>query len=627
MSIFVYMRRFIAILLAAVAALGCSGGGAEATGVGGPRLFAGGRTGVLVVGGGAGGTAAGVQAARSGARTTIVASGPWLGGMLTEAGVSAIDGNERIAGGVFREFVDSLAARYGGRENLFSGWVSTRMFEPHVGAEVLESIAAGQPRLRVIHGADFVSARKLRRGWAVTFRTSPSSRERFFRIRARVLIDGTELGDVAKACGACYHIGMDPRSYTGEALACEEGRDIIQDLTYVITVQNYGPGEDRTIPRPEGYDSTLYLNCCLNPLNTPVFEKGQTLWSPDMMLSYGQLPGPAAVSQWSLAPGAKAMLNWPVEGNDFYADLIDVAPAGRAAAISQAKLHALGYLYFIQTGLGLDNIGIAEGEYPTEDGLPMIPYYRESRRIEGEVLFTFDDAADPYASAAKPCYRAGVAVGDYPVDHHHFACPDWRNIPSLALSPIPSFTVPLGVLLPVGVEDLIVAEKSVSVSNIINGATRLQPVVMELGQAAGALAALSLRSRPALSGRSRSGGLRGVSVREVQSELLAAGCYLQPYLDLRPGERGFDEIQRIGSTGIMRGVGRSVDWSDETWFRAADTLREGELFLDDYPSLASEVEARLVPGTMTRLEAAVLLDSLYHPFERFPVSLSGALLP
>ena len=42
-------------------------------------------------------------------------------------------------------------------------------------------------------------------------------------------------------------------------------------------------------------------------------------------------------------------------------------------------------------------------------------------------------------------------------------------------------------------KDLIVAEKSISVSNIINGTTRLQPMVMQIGQAAGALAALAVK--------------------------------------------------------------------------------------------------------------------------------------
>ena len=68
---------------------------------------------VLVVGGGASGVSSGVQAARMGVPTMIVEETPWIGGMLTAAGVSCIDGNYKLQSGLFGEFADSLARRYG----------------------------------------------------------------------------------------------------------------------------------------------------------------------------------------------------------------------------------------------------------------------------------------------------------------------------------------------------------------------------------------------------------------------------------------------------------------------------------------------------------------------------------
>ena len=68
---------------------------------------------VLIIGGGASGVAAGVQSARTGANTLIIEQTPWLGGMLTSAGVSCVDGNYNLRGGIFGEFADSLSARYG----------------------------------------------------------------------------------------------------------------------------------------------------------------------------------------------------------------------------------------------------------------------------------------------------------------------------------------------------------------------------------------------------------------------------------------------------------------------------------------------------------------------------------
>ena len=182
----------------------------------------------------------------------------------------------------------------------------------------------------------------------------------------------------------------------------------------------------------------------------------------------------------------------------------------------------------------------------------------------GEAFFTIDAAARPH-DYKHPYYRTGIAVGDYAVDHHHFRHPDWRELPDLEFYPIPSFNVPLGVLLPKqdDVENLIVAEKSVSVSNLINGATRLQPVVMQLGQAAGALAALACIQDKSV---------KKVSVRTVQQALLDAGCYIMPYLDLDKDDPHFKAIQKIGATGILRGEGRNVGWANQTWFRADDPL-------------------------------------------------------
>lgn len=474
---------------------------------------------VIVAGGGASGVPAGLQAARSGVSSLIIEDGPWLGGMLTSAGVSAIDGNYRLRAGFFGEFCDSLASRYGGYDRLKTGWVSNILFEPHVGADVFDNMTSSAKGLDVLRNTTVTDISKIRRGWVV--RTTAGD------FKCRVLIDCTELGDIARAAGVRYEIGN------------EEG--IIQDMTYVITVRDYGPDADRTIPEPEGYDRNLYLNCCANPFNTTNL-KGQTLWDRDMMMSYGRLPG------------GDIMLNWPIEGNDFYANTVDASTEERAEAYEKAKQKALGYLYFIQTVLGLRNIGIAEGEYPTEDGLPLIPYFRESRRIEGEARFTFEAAADPYGYA-EPLYRTGIAAGDYPVDHHHFAHPDWMRLHKLYTA-IPSFTVPAGALVPVGVEDLIVAEKSISTDGIINGATRLQPVVMEIGQAAGAMAALSVKERCRV---------RDVNVRELQSVLLDAGARTQPYLDLEPGDPDFNALQRVGSTGLFKAEGRNVDWADEMW--------------------------------------------------------------
>lgn len=602
---------------------------------------------VLVVGGGASGVCAAVQAARMGVKTVILEEGPWIGGMLTSAGVSCVDGNYNLRGGLFGEFADSLAVRYGGWDALKTGWVSNINFEPQVGQEILTNIAAGCGEfLDVRRHVRVLKVSKEEGRWHV-LAADRSGRER--RYVAEVLIDGTELGDIARMCGVDYRTGMDSSSETGESIAPQNANDVIQDLTYVVFLKDYGPESDMTIPEPDGYDAALFYNCALNARNT-IPETGQTIWPAEMMITYGR------------TPGGRYMINWPIYGNDYYINTIDMSPEERSEAYKAAKNFTLCFVYFIQTELGMKNLGIADDVFPTEDGLALMPYHRESRRIVGEAFLTVDAVAKPYDYKC-PYYRTGIAVGDYAVDHHHFRHPNWKTLPDLHFYPVPSFNVPAGVMIPAqnDIDNLIVAEKSVSVSNLINGATRLQPVVMQIGQAAGAMAALAvIDDTPA----------RSIGIRRLQQVLLDAGCYIMPYLDLLPGDEHFDELQRIGATGVMRGEGRNVGWSNQTWFRAGDSLLAEELYIDEFfpqktmPVISGTVtvgelmsytravcdslgyEALVTPMAFddrqiweelaltdyspervaTRLEAAVVIDNLVSPFDCYEVDFRGNLI-
>ena len=540
----------------------------------------------VIIGGGASGTAAGIQSARMGASTLIVEQGPWLGGMLTSAGVCCIDGNYRMRAGIFGEFTDAIAAHYGGYDKLRTGWVSNINFEPHVAESALESLAASESGLTVLKNTSYSGLKHLRRGWSLTIAT-PDGQSR--RIRARVLIDGTELGDVAAELGIPYRKGFDAKSDTHESIALDKALDVVQDITMVAILKDYGADADMTISRPEGYDKDRYANSCDNPLADPS-TTDQALWAPEKMLSYGAISG------------GKYMINWPIHGNDYYVNLIDMSPEEREAAIREATDITLGFVYFIQTELGMKNIGLADDEFPGGSGIALIPYHRESRRIHARVLFTLDDAAKPY-EAASPLYRTGIAVGDYPVDHHHHAYLQRHSLPDLHFYPIPSFNVPAGVLLPECMEDIIVAEKSIGVTNLINGGTRLQPVCLQLGQAAGAMAALAARH-----------GIHPseVGIRELQQSILDAGGYIMPYLDLPKGHEHFQALQRVGATGIMHGEGRSVGWSNETWFHAGEPMTEDAIHLEGLPWKREDLPV-ITPG-MTREEYAVLLDSTLDLF-------------
>ena len=314
---------------------------------------------VIVIGGGAGGTMAAIEAARDSALTLVVEETPWLGGMLTSAGVSAIDGNYRLRGGLFGEFTDSLAQRYGGYEALQSGWVSNILFNPAVGAEVLHNMVADAGvHIRCRNKVTRIKKRWAS-GWTITLESG-------IRYHARVLIDGTELGDVAKAVG------------------CAELRDRIsaQDFTYVAIVKFY----DHEVPmeQPEGYDRDFYRNCCNNPLSCNkdgLNPFGQRLWSPEMMLSYGRLPD------------GHIMLNWPICGNDYFAEYLDMTPVQRDSVVREAKLRTLGYPE--EAGL------IARHHDPESDSLDDAALlYLADKFIQGDHEVTIDER---FAASRQRC--------------------------------------------------------------------------------------------------------------------------------------------------------------------------------------------------------------------------------
>jgi len=491
---------------------------------------------LLVIGGGASGTMAGIQAARMGINTIIVEQTGWLGGMLTSAGVSAIDGNHRLPSGLWGEFRSHLYQYYGGPDSVFTGWVSNCLFEPHVGNNILQQMVGAEKRLNVLYNTTWQSIRKENGRWLVTLQQGKKT----LAIDARLVIDATELGDVMAAAGAKYDIGMDSRHETGEEQAPEAANDIVQDLTYVVVLKDYGKGKNKTIKKPEGYSPAEFAHSC--DVSDPAsFDSPNN--NCHHMMQYGRLPN------------NKYMINWPKSGNDYYLNIIEKTPAEREQALKAAKLHSLRFIYYLQTALGYKHLGIADDEFPTADKLPMIPYHRESRRVKGEALLTVNHVSRPY-DQPQALYRTGIAVGDYTIDHHHEKNTSAPRIDFVKIR-VPSYNVPIGSLLPKGVDGLIVAEKSIGVTNIVNGATRLQPVVLGIGQAAGALAAVALQKNVQP---------REVDIRSVQQALLDAKAYIMPFIDVPAEHPHFAAIQRIGATGILKGEGVPYKWANQTWF-------------------------------------------------------------
>jgi hypothetical protein len=496
------------------------------------------ETEVLVIGGTASGICAGLQSSRLGVKTIIAESTPWLGGMLTAAGVSAFDGNHNMPAGIFGEFRARLYQHYGGSNKVSTGWVSNTLFEPHIGDSIFKAMAKNEKYLQINFHYELLSVKK--EGNTISgVLFYDNQLQKNILIKAKRYIDATELGDVLAAANIPYDLGMESNEVTKEQVNKYGANDIVQDITYVAVLKDYGTPQP-LVERPKNYDSLEFDASNLS------FYKDSTRTKPPVdaikMLNYGKLPG------------NKYMLNWPIYGNDIYLNVVEKTTKERAALLEIAKQQTLRFVYFIQKDLGFRNLALADDEFKTKDKLAYYPYYRESRRVKGLSRMVVQHIATPFETE-RPLYRTGIAVGDYPIDHHHKKNPAAPQ--HLDFFSVPSFNIPISCLIPENQDNIIIAEKSISVSNVVNGTTRLQPCVMQIGQAAGLLAAQSVKDDLAP---------KKLSVRKLQNILLDANGYIMPYVDIKQNSPYFKAVQRIGATGLLKGVGVPNGWANTTYF-------------------------------------------------------------
>ncbi|XHR94738.1 FAD-dependent oxidoreductase [Mucilaginibacter sp. UC70_90] len=123
--------------------------------------------------------------------------------------------------------------------------------------------------------------------------------------------------------------------------------------------------------------------------------------------------------------------------------------------------------------------------FTTPDHLPYLPYLREAgRATKGLVRMMMDDVYKPYDRESK-LYRTAIAVGDASPGQHYTDA----NAPKVNYPPFPAYGVPLGAIVLKDLDNLLVTEKAMSVTHLVNASTMYPSVQMAIGQGAGATAA------------------------------------------------------------------------------------------------------------------------------------------
>ena len=440
---------------------------------------------VVVWGGGTGGVAAAVQAARAGASTLLLTPAGWLGGMLSAAGVSAPDGSELSCwqtgfwGALLRELERSVAG------GLDQNWVSCFGFRPSQAEAILQRWVAEESRLSWWSDVELL---ELERNADRIVSLTVARRNEPVQVMPRVVIDGSDLGDLMAAAEAPFRFGWEPDTLWSEPSAPSTDRldqepffreQPIQSPTWVVMGQlSRGPGPEIPVVSPK-----------------PPFERCLESCGLRRTLTYGRLPG------------GLVMLNWPLHGNDWHQGLDRCISNDRRQRQDLAAAMQAHSLHFLQTLRASSDGWLQAGRaFPGQDpSLALMPYWREGRRLIGCDVVTENDLlpiGPGQSHGPIPLDDSGrctsIAVGNYANDHH-YPGEDWplapKSIPWGGRWTGTPFCIPYGALFGTSVSNLLMADKAISVSHMANGATRLQPLVLNIGQAAGMAAALSLKHR------------------------------------------------------------------------------------------------------------------------------------
>lgn len=189
-------------------------------------------------------------------------------------------------------------------------------------------------------------------------------------------------------------------------------------------------------------------------------------------------------SQWE-----KAELPIPRDGVLFFAGPYDdevLVNVSRVSGLDPTDVEDLSYAevegrrqvmmleqFFRQHTPGFEQASIAQ--VGTQIGV------RETRRIIGQYVLTGTDVL----SARR--FDDVIARSGYPIDIHN---PEGRGVTANFIKEGGAYDIPYRSIVPLGVDNLLLAGRCISTTHEAQATTRLTPSCMAIGQAAGAAAAL-----------------------------------------------------------------------------------------------------------------------------------------
>lgn len=505
-----------------------------------PRLGNEAHADLIIAGGGMGGCAAALSALRNGLSVIMTEETDWIGGQLTQQGVSCPDEHRWIeafgAPQSYRNLRSAIrnyykkyypltdAAKSQKYLNPGNGAVSRLCHEPRVALAVLYEmfmpyLSSGKLTLLLHHK---VTSAEVNNDKVSSLQARDLNNEKEIYLTAPYFLDATELGDLLPLTKTEFVTGAESQNETHELHAPEKADPDNQQAFTHCFAMDYTEGVDYVINKPEEYDfwknyvpqlmpswsgKLLDLKYSspgnLKPKLLGFDPAGKPTAGTLNLWNYRKIIDPENFNK-GFYTGGITIVNWPQ--NDFLlGNLVGVSDKQYKKTIKQAEQLGLSLFYWLQTevprpdgGQGWRGLRLRGDVLGTKNGLAKYPYVRESRRIKA--VFTVLEehvgkenrkkvAGEEKGKTAAYFYDS-IGVGSYHIDLHPTSSGnnyiDFNSLP---------FQIPLGSLLPQRIKNLIPACKNIGTTHITNGCYRLHPVEWNIGESAGLLIVYALKRK------------------------------------------------------------------------------------------------------------------------------------
>ncbi|HSI14695.1 MAG TPA: FAD-dependent oxidoreductase [Chthoniobacter sp.] len=524
---------------------------------------------VIVYGATPGGISAALAASREGASVLVIEPTRWIGGMVTGGLASTDVGNEKVIGGIAREFFTQAAESKAGTPMWFA--------EPQVNMATFKAMLQ-KAKIEVLTGRNLKS---ISRDGDRIESLMTDDRKRY---EAKVFIDATYEGDLMARAGVSYIIGREARDAYGEPLAGFQPaplrprtvEQMAQDSPSIggpKNAMNYVHGTPAKIQAldvaslPLPGVSNQWADVGAGDSRTQAYNfRVIVTRTPENRVPFPK-PAHYDAARYELLartieafPGirfSKLIYLGPIANGKFDANAIglvvgtDHVGANYAYPDGDEKLRAKiwqdhvdyvqGFFWFLANDPRVpedlrtqaSQWGLAKDEFTDNDHWPYALYVREARRMIGEYVMRQDDCTQ---HITKP---DSIGMGSFIMDSH--AVQRLVNHDGSVIDegnfdmPVRPYQIPYRSLAPQKsqCENLLVPV-CMSASHVAYGSIRMEPQYMILGQACGLAAVQALRTQKAV---------QDIDVAALQAKLREQKQVLE--LPLPPGSVELKDLAGI----------------------------------------------------------------------------------